>query len=182
MENQFTPMKKAANEQGWRLNTIQQTFLLPAKCTPSDPAGSLPAELFLAQIRGTCSGDPSLPELLDPMRPTLIDLLYLPADDFLLSANRGMDGYAVTITFAERDGVGWDTLKERLRALSEICNAMGGRVHMVKNVEAEGKVLREMYGDAFTKFLALKAKYDPRGLLENDFFDRVFGEAPPSLG
>ena len=151
--------------------------------TPSDPAGSLTAELFLAQIRGTCSGDPSLPEMLDPMRPTLIDVLYLPADDFLLSANRGMDGYAVTITFAERNGVGWDTLKERLRALSEIVQrASAGACTWSRTSRPSGKVLREMYGDAFTKFLALKAKYDPRGMLENDFFDRVFGEAPPSLG
>jgi decaprenylphospho-beta-D-ribofuranose 2-oxidase len=176
MENQFTPMKQAANAHGWRLNTIQQTFVLPATVTSHDPAGASVAERFLEKIRETVSGDSVLPEFLAPMRPTLIDVLYLPADDFLLSANRGLDGYAVTITFAERDGVGWDTLKEKLRALSEVCLALGGRVHLVKNVEADSRVLHEMYGDAFAGFLALKAKYDPRGMLENEFFDRVFGE------
>jgi decaprenylphospho-beta-D-ribofuranose 2-oxidase len=176
MENQFTPMKETASAQGHRLNTIQQTFMLPARPTPRDPAGVGPAERFLELIRGTVSDGSSLPEILDPMRPTLIDVLYLPADDFLLSANRGLDGYAVTLTFAERDGVGWDTLRQRLRALSEVCLELGGRVHLVKNVEASREVLRRMYGDAFPTFRSLKARYDPRGMLENEFYDRVLGE------
>ncbi len=175
MENQFTPAKQAADAQGWKLNTIQQTFVIPATPTAADTAGAAATQHFLERIRPIVFGDPSAPALLDPMRPALIDVLYLPADDVLLSANRGLAGYAVTLTFTERNGDGWDTLKERLHALSRECHALGGRIHLVKNVEAVPGMLRAMYGGAFTEFLTLKRRYDPRGLLENELFDRIFG-------
>ncbi len=109
------------------------------------------------------------------MRPTLIDVLYLPDDELLPSRPpAGSGGYAVTLSFTERNEDGWDTLKERLRTLSRECQDLGGRVHLVKNVEVDPGLLREMYGSAFPEFLALKQRYDPRGLLENEFFDRVF--------
>jgi decaprenylphospho-beta-D-ribofuranose 2-oxidase len=174
MENQFTPVKKEAGANGWRLNTIQQTFVLPATPTAADALGVAATHRFLERIRPLVFGDPSLPALLDPMRPTLIDVLYLPADEFLLSACRGEGGYAVTLSFTERNEDGWDTLKERLRTLSRECHELGGRVHLVKNVEADPGLLREMYGGAFAEFLATKRRYDPRGLLENEFFDRIF--------
>jgi hypothetical protein len=177
MENQFTPAKAAASKQGWDLNTIQQTFVLPATPTADDVAGAGPTRLFLERIRSIVFGDPTQPAMLDPMRPALIDVLYLPADDFLLSATRAMNGYAVTLTFTERNAEGWDTLQARLRALSRECHALGGRVHLIKNVEVDPGLLREMYGDAFDEFLALKKQYDPRGLLENEFFERLFGKS-----
>jgi FAD/FMN-containing dehydrogenase len=176
MENQFTPVKVAAVEDGHRLNTIQQTFVIPALPGAGDPAGVGPTQHFLERIRPIVFADPGAPAMLDPLRPTLIDVLYLPADGFLLSATNGMSGYAVTLTFAEQDGNGWDTLQERLMALSRECRALGGRVHLIKNVEVEPEVLRAMYGGAFDAFLALKRRYDPRGLLENELFDRIFGE------
>ena len=174
MENQFTPVKVAALEGGHRLNTIQQTFVIPAVPGAGDPTGVGPTQHFLERIRPVVFADPDGPALLDPLRPTLVDVLYLPADGFLLSATSGMSGYAVTLTFTERDADGWDTLRERLRALSRECHALGGRVHLIKNVEVEPELLREMYGSAFDEFLALKRRYDPRGLLENEFFDRIF--------
>ncbi len=186
MEHQIGPAKIMAAAAGWQLDTVQQTFVLPATPElPGDPEGTGPTRRFLEQLRPVLFGDSALPAMFEPMRPTLIDVLYLPADDFILSATRGLDAYAVTLTFAEHDRHGWDTLQERLRALSRVCHELGGRVHLIKDVVAEQPVLAAMYGLAFDEFLALKRRYDPRGLLENAFFDRVFGPAaassPPTL-
>ncbi len=175
MENQITPAKAAAAAAGWRLDTIQQTFVLPCAPGPDDPAGVGPTARFLEQIRAVLFSDPEQPALLDPMRPTLMDVLYLPADDFILSATRGLAGYAVTLAFSERDEDGWDTLQARLEALSRTCHDLGGRVHLIKDVVAPQPLLEEMYGGAFAEFLALKRRYDPHGVLENAFFERVFG-------
>jgi hypothetical protein len=175
MENQFTPLKEAADTEGWKLVTVQQTFVLPAVVTEDDPAGVKPTEVFLDHIRDGVSSNTAMPAAFDKMRPALVDVLYLPADEFLLSASRGMDGYAVTVTFTGKDGDGWDELRAGLRRLSALCLTLGGRVHLVKNVEAEHEVLHAMYGEVFERFLALKQKYDPRGMIENEFFARIFG-------
>jgi decaprenylphospho-beta-D-ribofuranose 2-oxidase len=179
MENQLTPAKQAAGEAGWRLNTIQQTFILPATPAPDDSAGIGPTVRFLEQIPEVLFGDSVLPAMLEPMRPTLIDVLYLPADDFLLSATREMGGYAVSVTFAERNQDGWDTLQERLRALSQVCASLDGRVHLIKDVVVEQPLLEKMYRGAFEEFRALKRRYDPHGVLENGFYDRIFGKDQP---
>jgi decaprenylphospho-beta-D-ribofuranose 2-oxidase len=182
MENQITPAKQAASALGFRLDTIQQTFVLPAAAGPGDAAGVGPTARFLEQVPAVLFAGGALPAMLEPMRPTLIDVLYLPSDDFLLSATRGMEGYAVTLTFSQRNENGWDTLQERLHALSRVCHELGGRVHLVKDVVAEQPLLEEMYGGAFAELRALKRRYDPHGVLENGFYDRVFGGVmePPS--
>jgi decaprenylphospho-beta-D-ribofuranose 2-oxidase len=183
MEHQIGPAKIMAAAAGWQLDTVQQTFVLPAlPSRPGDPDGTGPTRRFLEQLRPVLFADSVLPALLEPMRPTLIDVLYLPADDFVLSATRDLAGYAVTLSFAERNRAGWDTLQERLRALSLVCQQLGGRVHLIKDVVADQPVLAAMYGSAFAEFLALKRHYDPRGLLENGFFDRVFGRGGGELG
>jgi decaprenylphospho-beta-D-ribofuranose 2-oxidase len=167
MENQFGPAKALANREGWRLNVIQQTFVLPSACTSDDPAGLAAAATFLSELGTRLRGAQA--------RPTMIDVLYLPADDFLLSANRAMCGFAVTLAWADRDGRSWKELSARLRALSSRCRGLGGRVHLVKNVEVDPGDLAAMYRPALVRFLSLKKRYDPRGILRNDFFGRVFG-------
>src|SRR5262249_34466894 len=110
----------------------------------------------------------------------LIDVLYLPAEDFLLSASRGMDGYAVTVTFTGKDGENWREVRSALRRLSVRCHELGGRVHLVKNVEADPDVLHALYAVAFDRSVALKENSAPLGRIENEFFDRVFRGAPMS--
>jgi decaprenylphospho-beta-D-ribofuranose 2-oxidase len=167
MENQFGPQKASANRAGWRLNVIQQTFVLPSACTPDDREGLAAAATFLAALR---------PELHDrDARPTLIDVIYLPADSFALSANRAMCGFAVTLAWTDRDGRSWGRLSTRLRELSGLCRQLGGRVHLVKSVEAHPDDLAAMYRPVLGRFLALKKRCDPRGILRNEFFDRVVG-------
>jgi FAD/FMN-containing dehydrogenase len=174
MENQFSPARDAATSAGFRLNSVQQTFVIPAKRTDDDPDGISRTTRFLDAVRPTLFDEPDAPSFLDAMRPTLIDVLFLPADDILLSAGRGTDGYAVTLSFTRRDGEGWDVLRSRLRELSKRCVELGGRVHLVKNVEVDPDDLDEMYGEAFDRFLAIKARVDPRGSIRNEFFDRIF--------
>lgn len=166
MDNQLTPVKAAANADGFRLNTVQQTFVLPAVVWPEDPWGVARAETFLALVHPrSCPAG---------LRPALFDVLYLPADEFLLSANHHLDGFAITVTWADRDGRSWDRLSVWLRELSSKCRRLGGRVHLVKNVEADAGELQKMYGPAFARFLELKKRHDPRGILKNAFFDRIF--------
>lgn len=173
MENQISPARDAATAAGWRLNTVQQTFVLPAIASAEDPAGAARTAAFLRAVRPTLFDEPDAPTFLDRRRPALLDVLYLPADDILLSAGRGGAGYAVTLTFTERDGEGFDVLRSRLRELSRRCAELGGRVHLVKNVEVAPAELGRMYGEAFDAFLALKRRYDPRGMLRNELFERV---------
>jgi FAD/FMN-containing dehydrogenase len=167
MENQLAPVRAAAKDDGWRLNAIQQTFLVPLVAPiAEDPSGTRRVAAFLDEIRSEAG-----------LRPCFLDLLFLREDDFLLSASRGLRGFAITVTWTAKNADIWPRVKERLHALSRACRELGGRVHMVKNVEANREDLHAMYGDAFDRFLALKKRYDPRGLLRNEFFDRVFGAA-----
>ena len=62
-----------------------------------------------------------------------------------------------------------------LTSLARDCRMLGGRVHLVKTVLADRDDLRAMYGEAAAKLRALKSKYDPKGVLQNEFFDRVMG-------
>ena len=50
----------------------------------------------------------------------------------------------------------------------------GGAVHLTKNLVLEDEVLLKMYGTALKKLKALKASYDPDGLLENELVARLF--------
>lgn len=178
MENQLMPVRDAAEVAGFHLSSVQQTFVLPSRPSDDDPDGTAAAAAFLDLVRPTLFEDPDGPSFLDPMRPTLMDVLYLPADDILLSAGRGVDGFAITLSFTRRNTDGWEELRARLRALSKRCADLGGRVHFVKNVEVDPEDLDRMYGDALDRFLAIKRRVDPRASIRNDFFDRIFRARP----
>jgi FAD/FMN-containing dehydrogenase len=157
-----------ANEDGWRLNTVQQTFVLPSEpFPPNDPWGASPTAEFLK-----AAYDDLRPRGL---RPIVVDVLHLPKDDHVLSSSRNMEGFAVTLAFADRDGEQWSELSGRLRSFSARCRELGGRVHLVKNVEADQGDLKAMYGSALDDFRALKRRYDPKGILKNAFFEKIFG-------
>jgi FAD/FMN-containing dehydrogenase len=108
-------------------------------------------------------------------RPTLFDVLWV----------RG-EGYAVTVAFVGRDRAKVSALAACLAGLSRDCLALGGHVHLVKNVHADPDVLAAMHGDRFAELLALKRRLDPTGVFANAFLDRVLrpasrrGDPPPS--
>ncbi len=158
--------KKSLRARGVRLNFVQQSFALPSDVGSARP-DTAPTRRFieLAQARL---------HALD-LRPADIDFLWIPADDFLLSANRGLPGYVVTLSFADTDRSELTPeVDELLRALSHDCRTLGGRVHLVKNVVADDADLRAMHGDAARELRARKQRFDPKGVLRNEFFCRVF--------
>jgi FAD/FMN-containing dehydrogenase len=155
--------KRLAERLGIGLPIVQQTFVVPV-----DRAAA-----FLDEV----------PELMDAhdIEPTLIDVLYMPADRTLMSASHGREGFACTLSFEDiRDLERRARVIHALYVLSERCYAHGGRVHFTKHVYAEPPTLAKMYGPQLAAFLALKERLDPTGLLRNAFFERVFA-APAAL-
>jgi hypothetical protein len=105
-----------------------------------------------------------------------IDFLFVPGDDFLMSASNNFPSFVVTIAFSDTDqSMLPSRTHDLLCAASRDCRTLGGRVHLVKNVVADPSDLRAMHGDAARVLCDLKKKYDPDGVLKNEFFDRVFG-------
>ncbi|HSY22439.1 MAG TPA: FAD-binding oxidoreductase [Polyangiaceae bacterium] len=160
--------KADAHALGYRLNCIQQSFVLPSG-PENHPPDTRPAQRFIELVLARSHAA--------DLRPGPIDFLYVGDDDdtSVMSASRGLPGFVITLAFADRDRT---TLRppidELLRALSSDCRLLGGRVHLVKNVAADRGDLRAMHGDAAKRFRELKAKYDPGGVFRNDFFSRVF--------
>ena len=93
--NSATPAITNTRKLGARLNFTQQTFVIP---TPEGPGGQWDvqrARRFFALVLSRCRER--------GLRPFSVDLLHLQEDDGLLSATRGLAGFAVTITFADHD-------------------------------------------------------------------------------
>ncbi|HEX4341273.1 MAG TPA: FAD-binding oxidoreductase [Polyangiaceae bacterium] len=149
-----------------RLNFNQQSFALPAgpnEDAPDTRATRRFMELLVGRLHA-CG-----------LRPVDIDLLYVPPDEFLMSASNNLPSYLVTIAFSNVNApVMPAVLNDFLCDASRDCRLLGGRVHLVKNIVADPADLRAMYGDAAREMLRLKSAYDPTGVLRNEFFGRVF--------
>ena len=155
----------AAREKFYRLHKrpfpiVQQTFVVPTAAT----------ELFTeaSMIKIHESG----------IDVTEYDMLYVKADECLMSANYHLDGFAVTFTFepVDSDSTPPPDLCALLRALSVDCLNVGGRIHLPKNSHVDRTTFRAMFGDQMQiqRFEAIKAQYDPKGLLQNPFSDKFF--------
>ncbi|TNE43104.1 MAG: FAD-binding protein [Deltaproteobacteria bacterium] len=106
--------------------------------------------------------------------PSLIDMLTLPKDSIALSATRDMDGLAITLSFQEFGKAKLPALIKMLQELSQDCAAVGGRVHLVKNVFVEPDVLEEMYIEGLQEWKQLKDQLDPNRILVSQLFQRMF--------
>ncbi len=139
------------------LTSLQQTFVLPEEA----------AEGFAHEVEARMAG----------RRPTILDVLHLPADDapVLLSPTRGLGGFAITLAWQTLDGRRIDGARSLVRLLSKRCADAGGRVSLVKNVYASDAVVRGMYAEGIAEARALKREVDPRGVLGGPFVDRVLG-------
>jgi decaprenylphospho-beta-D-ribofuranose 2-oxidase len=144
---------------GFRVPTIQQTFLIP-----KDHLQGFFNELHSLEGHS--------------VTPFFFDIVFVKADDFLLSANNGLNAYAVSVEFEYLSAKQIAQVRERLKIMSGRCHALGGRVYLVKNVHATPEQVRHMYAPAMEKFLALKKQLDPEGLLRNDFYEKIFGAMP----
>jgi len=155
-----------ASKSGRRVNFCQQSFALPCGCDESNP-DTRPMQRFIEILEARLHA-------VDK-RPATIDFLYVPKDEFLMSASRDFPSFVVTISFGDTDQATLpSSLNDVFCALTHDCLRLGGRVHLVKNVIADRSDLRAMHGDAAAQFRALKHIYDPKNLFKNEFFSRVF--------
>ena len=151
----------------------QQTFVV--RWDPRDVSGSQATlKQFLDQ------GEDLMKKL--KLSPALIDVLYVPddgSDDFLLTSNYDLAGFAVTYTFEKVFSKKFPEVEAFFRELSKVVRKepFHGRVHLVKNVHADVKLLEEMYRPRLVEMATIRRREGVTDLLQNDFMQRVL----PSL-
>jgi len=151
--------KKLGDRLGMEFKAVQQTFVFPAS--------EQNLNYFLAEtlkILGAAN-----------MPPAMIDVLYLPQDEhFLLSSTNGLSGYALSMAFSAMNDDKCRKIKAALEELTELCLELKGKVHLTKNVLSKPEHVQAMYKDSLDEFFSIRKKYDPTGILKNDFIDRIF--------
>lgn len=135
---------------------IQQTFVIPRNST------ALFAENCERKMRSHF------------IRPTESDMLYVKADECVMSATYKMDGFAVSFGFEPIDAHPPCRIVDLLEDLTQDCIDAGGRLHLVKNAYAQKAKLQQMFAPQIQKFEEIKRKYDPSLILQNTFSDKLF--------
>lgn len=156
--------QRASETMGLAFRTVQQTWVLP-KHEQLAP--------FIERSRQQ--------SLRAGFELALVDVIFLPADEpFALSSTRGTSGFAVTLTFEGVDGVERAGLVRELSVdLTSEVVALGGRVHLTKNVFARPAELARMFSEGIAQLQAAKRAVDPTGVLASDFIDRLFPSVVP---
>jgi decaprenylphospho-beta-D-ribofuranose 2-oxidase len=180
--------KRIGNALGFKMQGIQQTFVVPNE-PDLDVRDGLDKPMWN-------TGKEQLVRFLetayarfkkDGLSPTLADVLLLPEDDrFLLSATEGRSGFVVSFAFETSNRAELGKAEHAFKYLSEELweHFDNGRVYLVKNVHVDEATLADMYGRNAEAFFELKKAMDPQCLLRNDFLDRTFGgllQCPDSL-
>jgi decaprenylphospho-beta-D-ribofuranose 2-oxidase len=153
--------KRAAETVGIPFRTVQQCYVIPREEQVAP---------FIARSR-TMVDEAGL-EL------ALVDVLYLPKDEpFPLSSSYGLAGFAITLTFEGLESIGdLGRARELMVDLATESMNLGGRVHLTKNVFIRHGEMSRMYAKGIEQMVAVKKRYDPRGLLTSDFAQRLFPE------
>jgi FAD/FMN-containing dehydrogenase len=103
--------------------------------------------------------------------PSLAVLKKHRGDDFTLSYL--LDGYSLALDYPvqrRREA----TLLRLMRELNDVLADHGGRVYFAKDSTATAAQVARMYPSArLAEFAALKARYDPDGLLSTDLYRRL---------
>lgn len=164
MDANTTAKKRFERRMGMLFPIVQQTWVIPVKNGNVDAAIQFSSECL---------------ERADSLDPVEFDILFSGADDAWMSANYGMSGFAVSVAF-EPLFVGKKQFKPRLKIrklceeLSESAQALGGRIHPVKNVIVKEEVFRRMFSPQIERFEKLKRQFDPALILRNHFSDTHF--------
>ncbi len=108
------------------------------------------------------------------IRPTESDMLYVKADECLMSATYKMDGFAVSFGFEPTDNHTARRIQELLDELTQDCIDVGGRLHLVKDAYAHKTKLQRMFSPQIQTFEEIKRKNDPSLILQNTFSDKLF--------
>jgi decaprenylphospho-beta-D-ribofuranose 2-oxidase len=142
---------------GVQFPIIEQTYVVPASETETFTANSM-------KKIAAAGFDPSD-----------CDMLYVKADQALMSANYNMDGFAVSWCFEPADPTSPPAaLTSLLRHLSVDCLNAGGRIHLPKNAHVHRATFRSMFNPQIATFEAIKRQYDPNLLIQNPYSDRFF--------
>ncbi len=163
-------VRRAMRSIGLPAGIRQQTFVLPLVPGEADATKQRLAAFLLEAERIVVEGQ---------CDPTLVDVLYIPDDaseGFVLSSNHGLAGYAVTLTFEKIWSAEFPREDEVLRKIAQLCDEMGGRVHLVKNVFVPDGLTARAYAWGLEQLRALKRTYDPDHRLGSSFFARVLPE------
>jgi decaprenylphospho-beta-D-ribofuranose 2-oxidase len=166
-----TRAKKLGNRFWFKMQNIQQTFVVPF-----DPKEEDWGEATDALTRWLEHAYQVFQK--HKVAPTLSDVLFLPEDKlFLMSATTDLAGFASSFSFETSSRRRLAKVKEAFRELSDDLLAnFEGRVYLVKNVHASQATLRQMYGDNALDFVRLKRDLDPHCIFHNEFLERTFGE------
>jgi hypothetical protein len=151
--------KAAADRLGVAFPVVQQAFIIP-RDEDLAPFLRRAVEVFLA------AGVPV----------SLLDIIWLPRDEpFCLSSTRNSSGYAATFSFEGH--VSLPRLRDACYVLGNELAALGGRIHLVKNVFVPPERLAADYAEGLAEYAAVKRRVDPDAVLRNEFLERCF----PSL-
>jgi decaprenylphospho-beta-D-ribofuranose 2-oxidase len=171
---------------GAPMRMLQQTFVLPVHGYDPSPARSTrDLAAFEASIDGAIGfmNDLSAELGAEGVQPTMYDCLFLPRDEgFLLSSSAHLDGLALSVAFDTSNERILRKVRKTLTAASARCRAIGGRVHLIKNVCAAPDDLAAMYREGAEAFFELKRRLDPTGVLRNEFLERIFPAQARALG
>jgi decaprenylphospho-beta-D-ribofuranose 2-oxidase len=166
--------KELGMRLGLKMRVLQQTFIVPAAAHDHEPATDARLHETMSVVTGFL--DDTTAALAERgLTPTLIDIMFVPKDEgFLLSSSSHLSGYGITYAFDTSNEATRARAREFLIWATRRCRAIGGRVSLVKNVCADPDDLAAMYSDNVERFLAIKRRLDPDGLIHNQFLDRVF--------
>jgi FAD/FMN-containing dehydrogenase len=93
-------------------------------------------------------------------------------DKFLLT--HAVDGFSLALDFKVTDG-NRARLHKMLQEYDRIVLANGGRFYFAKNSETSAETTRAFLGQkTVDKFMKLKRRCDPNGVLESDLYRRIF--------
>jgi decaprenylphospho-beta-D-ribofuranose 2-oxidase len=96
-------------------------------------------------------------------------------DNFLLT--HAVDGFSLAMDFKVTNG-NRAKLGEMLQEFDKIVLQAGGRFYFAKNSETTAETTRAFLGDeTLEKFMALKNRCDPNGILESNLYRRIFGNS-----
>jgi hypothetical protein len=158
--------KRIAAKLGISAKVLQQSFIIP--CTDEEES-----TLGIGQFVSYC-----LRELKKQgIKPTMMDLGFLPKGDRnVFSSKPFQSAYLLSIAIEGKAIPSYQTVYDLFADFSEVCHKeYQGRVHLTKNILCPQALLRTMYESELAQLLQLKAKYDPKGLLQTEFFKKHFG-------
>jgi decaprenylphospho-beta-D-ribofuranose 2-oxidase len=164
---------------GFPMGVHQFTFIIPydpdSEFHESEPKGSTATlATFLETARTTFESR--------HVSPSLIDVLYLPEDVgelFDLSSSAASSGFAVTFTFEKPLSADFEDEIHALRQLIPLCMEHGGRVSLVKNVDADSAQVETMYAPGIERMKLQRASHGIDKQISNQFMKRVLGGLEP---